>query len=352
MRIFELLFWTPISFLVFKFEAFDHPWEHDIVLVIVNDHKSGGAGGSIAITNAGIAAHLVAIHEVGHAFAFLGDEYLNGGGIECTSESSSYAHYPNIDLDPNGSKWGLWLDLPHIGAFEGAAYCKKGAYRPTEDSMMKRTGQPFWEVNSEAIIWNIWETIPMYSNLSPASDNVLMGKQTFSVETEQTLEKTVSVGWYVDGVLQSTKNTFTFEPVLTSIIEVKVVDNTRQVRKGVDIYMTKSMTYIVCPESGCGCWIDFDGYSSTAEHFFRYVTSMSEINFVIDDDGTVAVRRFTQAPNCVATFYTETNFNGESISYIGDDTNLDSPFRDGIKSFTIKPMNTLASKLIKKNCFF
>lgn len=65
----------------------------------------------------------------------------------------------------------MWLDLPHIGAFEGASYCDYGIWRPTENSMMRQTGEPFYEVNSEAMIWNI------YKNLNPFTRFDLLSAQ-------------------------------------------------------------------------------------------------------------------------------------------------------------------------------
>jgi len=49
------------------------------------------------------AALKVALHEVGHSFGKLADEY-NYGTCRTTTEPSA----ANITLDPNGSKWKHW----------------------------------------------------------------------------------------------------------------------------------------------------------------------------------------------------------------------------------------------------
>ncbi|MBK7146891.1 MAG: hypothetical protein IPH76_17490 [Xanthomonadales bacterium] len=50
-------------------------WDH--ILVTVNDSVYGGAGGSYAVTSANASGPLVVIHEYGHSFTKLADEYTS-----------------------------------------------------------------------------------------------------------------------------------------------------------------------------------------------------------------------------------------------------------------------------------
>ena len=49
--------------------------EYDIVLVIVNDATYGGSGGAVAVASTNQASTEIAVHELGHSLAHLGDEY-------------------------------------------------------------------------------------------------------------------------------------------------------------------------------------------------------------------------------------------------------------------------------------
>ena len=128
---------------------------YDQIYILVNTDKYGG--GSIynlysvcAIDNK--FAKYVVVHEFGHGFASLADEYY-------TSDVAYENFYPtNVEpLDPNittlvdfASKWKDLVekdtpiptpDTPEykdkVGVFEGGGYEAKGVYRPYEDCTMK-----------------------------------------------------------------------------------------------------------------------------------------------------------------------------------------------------------------------
>ena len=47
----------------------------DIVLVLVNDPEYGGSGGAYAVVSTNVSAAEIMLHEIGHSFGFLADEY-------------------------------------------------------------------------------------------------------------------------------------------------------------------------------------------------------------------------------------------------------------------------------------
>ena len=128
---------------------------YDQIFILVNTDKYGGGGiynfyYTCAANN--ISADYISTHELGHAFAGLGDEYY-------TSEVSTENFYPlNIEpWEPNlttlvnfSKKWKNMLekDFPiptpttsiyinKLGVFEGGGYEAKGVYRPMFDCTMK-----------------------------------------------------------------------------------------------------------------------------------------------------------------------------------------------------------------------
>jgi len=128
---------------------------HDVILLLFNSSRMGGGGiyNLYAVSSAKSAVSArVLVHELGHAFAGLADEYYSG--------KVSYIEYypdgvepwePNITAlaDPRRIKWkalltpGVPIPTPAlrkyrnaVGAFEGAGYRAKGLYRPCFDCLM------------------------------------------------------------------------------------------------------------------------------------------------------------------------------------------------------------------------
>ena len=131
--------------------------EFDAIIVITNEEKYGGGGiyGSYAMGSSDNAWSLpVYIHEFGHSFAGLGDEYYDS--------STAYQDYypagvepwePNITNQTDfASKWEDMMDVEGVGLFEGAGYQAKGCWRPVEECrMFNNTAPAFCPVCQRAI---------------------------------------------------------------------------------------------------------------------------------------------------------------------------------------------------------
>ena len=141
----------------------------DALFVLVNAEVYGGGGmyNSYAIGTADNERTIqVFVHEFGHSFAGLADEYF--------SSETSYQDFYNLRFEP----WepnittlvdfdGKWKDLlpaatpiptpveapyaDRLGVFEGGGYCAKGIYRPADHCMMRDLA-PFCPVCSRAIL--------------------------------------------------------------------------------------------------------------------------------------------------------------------------------------------------------
>ena len=225
----------------------------DIVFAIANSSEYGGAGyrkPSISTLAARHPAALeLALHEVGHSFALLGDEYEDQGSSEnCNS-------YPNIsplnfdEMKKKKQKWHLWQDLKGISSYAGACYSQK-YYRPTLDSKMRTLGNTFGEVNLEQFILQIYKKVRPIQFATPEATI----KQSGAIEVQpmQPSSHSLTISWYLDGALQPqlknrtrvetkeiqiTKSTHT----LTAI----VLDNTPLVRDEVarEKYMKQSLKW-------------------------------------------------------------------------------------------------------------
>lgn len=141
----------------------------DAIFVLVNSEVYGG-GGMYNFYAIGTADNQqtaqVFVHEFGHSFGGLADEYF--------SSETAYNDFYNLQLEPwepnitslvdFGSKWKdllpagtpvpTPLEAPHtdkLGVFEGAGYLSKGMYRPVDHCMM-RDLKSFCPVCSRALL--------------------------------------------------------------------------------------------------------------------------------------------------------------------------------------------------------
>ncbi|NLA16095.1 MAG: peptidase M64 [Bacteroidales bacterium] len=119
----------------------------DALFVIVNSKRYGG-GGIYNYYGISTSDHPqskeVFVHEFGHSFAGLADEYYE-------SEVAYIDMYP-IHVEPweanittlvdFASKWEDMMDREGVGLFEGAAYVPKGMYRPAKDCRMHTNKAP------------------------------------------------------------------------------------------------------------------------------------------------------------------------------------------------------------------
>ena len=141
---------------------------YDQIVILVNSGRYGGAGFYnfySMFTTWDLSSPDVFVHEFGHAFAGLGDEYAEAGSPLASLYNLNVEPWqPNlttlVDFD---SKWAD-LVAPNtpiptpanaqydniVGAFEGAGYLTTGIYRPQTHCMM-RDYAPFCAVCSRAI---------------------------------------------------------------------------------------------------------------------------------------------------------------------------------------------------------
>jgi hypothetical protein len=119
------------------------PNKADIVLLIVNTDSIDAATttNNLAIITVSKVAKYAMIHEFGHAFASLGDEYV-APEIADNYSLDLIRSYPNLDTtnDPKKIKWADFLNRDAykniVGIYEGGFYRATGVYRPEDVSVM------------------------------------------------------------------------------------------------------------------------------------------------------------------------------------------------------------------------
>ncbi|MCI4661723.1 MAG: M64 family metallo-endopeptidase [Neomegalonema sp.] len=201
----RLLYIDTLEALIWRnFELAGSDIDTDLQMVTVNSEKYGGGGGSWAVWAGGNAsAQEIALHETGHSYVDLADEYSYGGPQVYTGFEPLEA---NITTDPTGAKWAHWLGYEQegigtIGVYEGAGYSAEGLYRASETSKMRALGQPFDAIAREQFILAFYEDIDPLDSWAFDTlplDYELVNPASFYVNTID--PALYDITWTLDGV--------------------------------------------------------------------------------------------------------------------------------------------------------
>ena len=187
--------------------------DYDLAVVVVNDPEYGGSGGHVLVISTHALSGLIAVHEQGHTFAHLGDEY-----------GAAFPAFPDIE-EPNTTretsraqiKWRDWIagvtPVPtppvasyasSVGLFEGAHYHDEGWFRPKLDCAMRSLGPPFCDVCAEAIDLSLHRALGTLDSISPATKLPVLasiyGSYEFVLSPILPLGANGSVLWTLNGV--------------------------------------------------------------------------------------------------------------------------------------------------------
>lgn len=232
----------------------------DAAFMMVNHTMYGGSGGSFATFSLASSSTEIAIHELGHSFAGLADEYDYGG--------SPGSERPNATAQTVREliKWNAWIEpatpIPtpetstwntKVGLFEGAVYNATGWYRPWNNCEMKILGVQFCPVCAEQTVLSVYNLIDIFEGASPPDTGHTMYNDTVfqvSVNYLKPSPNTMSVTWYVDGLPVSTnQDSFTFDAATVDtgdhVINVVIEDTTQLVRKDDFGTMSSSTSWAV-----------------------------------------------------------------------------------------------------------
>ena len=223
-----------------KAEAASAP-DADQILALANSSTYGGSGypsqdlGTLAGGNS--AAIEVALHEFGHSFADLADEYDYGGPTTWPGGEPSAANVSIFDAGTMAAqqrKWHLWLPEANVGTFQGANYSVLGIYRPTNDSLMRNLYRPLEQVNAEQFVLSLYRTVRPIDDATPAG--VYGPGHVFFVDPLDPVAHVLDVQWSVDGAAVPGATGTTFSalglglPPGPHVVSVEVVDRTPLVR--------------------------------------------------------------------------------------------------------------------------
>lgn len=140
--------------------------EHDsLAICFVKNGVLGTGGGGIA-TIGGLSA-TTTVHEWGHAFGGLGDEY----DTQQSAHQGAPGRAANVSdtEDPKLVPWAHWIEARHpgVGVYEGAAARARGAWRPTSTGCTMASGERFCLVCQEALVLRIYALVDPIDECTP-----------------------------------------------------------------------------------------------------------------------------------------------------------------------------------------
>jgi hypothetical protein len=173
--------------------------EHDgLAIAIVKAGSMGTGGGGVAAI--GGRADDTLVHEWGHAFAGLSDEYSTFTGHRGAVPNA--INISNSD-DPKQVPWRHWIEagVPGVGVYRGGDGRIKGAWKPTAGGCAMEGGTIFCEVCREALLLNVYRYVDPIDGCEPevGRSEPIYGGAPFQFEVTVMKPKShhLEVSWWV-----------------------------------------------------------------------------------------------------------------------------------------------------------
>lgn len=169
---------------------------YDQVLILVNSPYYGGSGGTFPAATVEASGFEILLHEYGHSFAGLADEYWAGAAFAFEK--------PNLTRQSNPAliKWKNWL-TPGAGIGIHAHAADPSWFKPTIASCkMEFLGLPFCNVCKEAVIEKIHDLTNPIVRYAPTIPSINNSERfiTFRLnELMKPVPNTLKITWNLDG---------------------------------------------------------------------------------------------------------------------------------------------------------
>lgn len=247
-------------------------FELDWKAVVLNQAKWENTGARLMLWSGAHAdAPGAALHEGGHGFHQLADEYCaKATGPDCGNDTNKTGTAGKAEAEVNTAgdpattdgKWDLWLgstqkglNVPDLGAtgvqstFVGSRYLDSGQYRPSSNSMMNslfglNVNTSFNSVSREQIVFSIWRAVTPIDSTDPPP-GALTNPRSLTVNVID--PAVINVDWTVDGTTTINGGTTFSTAQLSSgahTISARAYDNA-----STDLVRNRSNT---CPPSVTG----------------------------------------------------------------------------------------------------
>jgi hypothetical protein len=155
------------------------------IFVFANSTFYGGSGGIYATSTVNVSSDEISIHEIGHSFANLADEYAIGGQGEKANRTAK--------TDSASVRWKNWLGGNNIGIFPIGI---EGWQRPHQNCKMQFLNVPFCAVCRESFVERIYSIVTPINSFLPTRDTIKMDStRQFSVNLTLPTPNTLKTEW-------------------------------------------------------------------------------------------------------------------------------------------------------------
>ncbi|MBO7067253.1 MAG: hypothetical protein J6W52_01025 [Bacteroidaceae bacterium] len=201
--------------------------DYQMVGILCNTSEYGGAGGSFLTCTTHSSASEIFIHEFGHTFASLADEYYAGDGY--------LGEYINQTANNNSNtiKWKHWYGQSGVSAFPiGGSTKGNGYYKPVNGTCeMEYLNKEFCPVCREAIVEEMHNRVKVIAEYQPTARSLTMDGDDLTFTITRYYKGTsnkINFEWSINNVVQEdeTSNQLilksdVFETVTPQTVKVK-----------------------------------------------------------------------------------------------------------------------------------
>lgn len=308
---------------------------YDQAFILVNSPYYGGSGGSFATASTDPSSSEVSIHEIGHSFASLADEYWAGDGYAAERANLTKEN------DPAKVKWKKWLTVDGVGIYNHAE--NTAWYRPHQNCKMRFLNVPFCRVCRETFTERIHVFVKPLLGYTPSSSTVELeeGTLNFSLDILKPVPNTIRITWKKnETAIASSKNK---EAMILqasalqegdNVIEAQVMDTTQLSRS--DSHLS-SHVYTVTWTIRKNNVTDVEVTSAVSEYeidiYPNPVAEWLNVSYSLPRTSQVTVRVIDSAGKIVRSFAHEQQLPGKHEYRINHpELNMDKP---GIYYLTI-----------------
>ena len=179
--------------------------DFDVAFVLGNSPQYGGCGGTYAFLSNHPNATEIVVHELGHSFGKLADEYWFSG----TGESPNKTQNSN----PATIKWKNWVGSENVGIFP---YSESPTwFRPHEDCEMRFLNREFCAVCRQQLIERVHTLQNPINSFTPSNGASisLTGPINFNVNEILPIPNSLKNTWTLNGTAQTeTSSSLTLSP--------------------------------------------------------------------------------------------------------------------------------------------
>ncbi|MBA2557070.1 MAG: hypothetical protein H0V12_06980 [Chloroflexi bacterium] len=178
------------------------PAHDDLAIVLVKLEMSGTGGGGMAVI--GGRSERTIIHEWGHAFGGLSDEYATH--THDRGQASTGINVSTTD-DPKRVPWAHWIEARarRVGVYQGAAGQVRGAWKPTSSGCVMEDGEFFCVVCQEALVLAIYRYVDPIESCEPppatraTKESLVLAEDVLELQVKvmQPASHGLEVHWYL-----------------------------------------------------------------------------------------------------------------------------------------------------------